>query len=164
MNKQIDPDDLEFVSMNDDAEMTVPDGTSFTGFKPGQKLLHLTELGGQPQIRIVTFEKEAILGGGIGSVVYVREYSGHLEDYTLYTLESIQDMVDDYTEKDARRWRAIHDSILPAVQLSNDEIDKIIDDNEEWCAAYKNRQREWSLEDVEIELLDQIPEDQRHEK
>ena len=133
--EQINPDDLIFVDMDDDAEQPVKVG-SFSGFKPGQKLLHLTELGGRPHMRIVTFEKEAIVGGAVGLVVYVKEHSGYLEASDLNTLESIQDMVNDYTEKDARRWRAIDDGIIPAAQLSNEEIDKIIDDNEEWCKAY----------------------------
>jgi len=135
--EQINPDDLTFVTMEDDAIHPVEDG-SFTGFKPGQKLLYLTESGGRPHMRIVTFEKEAILGGGIGLVIYVKECSGYLDSQKLYSLENIQDMFDDYTEKDARRWRAIDDGIIPAVQLSDEEIDNIIDDNKEWCKAYEN--------------------------
>lgn len=143
-NGQIDPDDLEFVELK--GETTVPSGTSFTGFKPGQKLLHLTTCGGQPDMRIVTFENEKILGGGVGLVVTVKEHVGYLEDHELYTLESIQERFDDYTEEDARRWRAIHDGIIPAVQLSDEEIDEIIDKNEDWCKEYEDRQQKRSSE------------------
>lgn len=111
MNDKININDLEFVDL--EGEMTVPDGTSFTGFKPGQKLVHLTELGGQPWLRIVTFEKEVILGS-IGLVIYVKEMSGYIDDRSLYSLEHIQKMIDDYTEEDARQWRAINDGIAPA--------------------------------------------------
>jgi len=135
MNDKIDINDLEFVDL--EGEMTVPDGTSFTGYKPGQKILYLTELGGQPWMRIVTFEKEAILGGGIGLVIYVKEMGGYLDTQSLYSLEHIQNMFDSYTEKDAKRWRAIDDGITPAVMLSDEEMDKIIDDNKEWCKAYE---------------------------
>ena len=159
--EQINPDDLTFVAMDDNTGHPVEAG-SFTGFEPGQKVLHLTGLGGRPHMRIVTIEKEAIIDGGIGLVVYVKEYSGYLEASDLTTIESIQDMINDYTEQDARRWRAIDDGIIPAVMLNNEEIDKIIDDNEEWCKAYEDRQEEWSRENAEARVLDQIPEDQRH--
>ena len=134
--EQINPDDLTFVTMGDDDIHPVENG-SFTGFKPGQKLLHLTEFGGRPHMRIVTFEKEAIIGGAVGLVVYVKEHMCYLEPSDLFTIESIQDMFNNYTEEDARRWRAIDDGIIPPVLLSNEEIDKIIDDNEEWCKAYE---------------------------
>lgn len=149
--EQINPDNLTFVTMDDDDIQPAEDG-SFTGFKPGQKLLYLTELGGQAHVRIVTFEKEAIIGGAVGLVVYVKEHSGYLEASDLNTLESIQDMFNDYTEKDARRWRAIDDGIIPAAQLSNEEIDKIIDDNEEWCKTYENSKAtdvSWLFDDEE---------------
>lgn len=136
-HEQINPEDLTFVTMEDDDIHPVEDG-SFTGFKPGQKLLYLTESGGRPHMRIVTFEKEVIMGGAVGLVVYVKEHMCYLEASDLNTLESIQDMFNRYTEKEARRWRAIDDGIIPAAQLSNEEIDKIIDGNEDWCKAYEN--------------------------
>ena len=159
--EQINPDNLTFVDMDDDAEHPIRTG-SFTGFKPGQKILHLTESGGQPDMRIVTIEREAMLGGGIGLVVFVKEHSGYLDTQSLYSFEHIKSMFDYYTEEDARRWRAIDDGIIPAAQLSNEEIDKIIDDNEEWCKTYEDREREYSRQNAENKLLDQIPEDQIH--
>ena len=125
---------------------------NFTGFEPGQKLLYLTELGGQPHMRIVTFVREIEVGriGNEYNAINVREFNGYVECHHIYSFESIKDMFDDYDEKDARRWRAIDHGILPAVQLSDEEMDKIIDKNEEWCKAYEAR------------VLDQIPEDQRH--
>lgn len=132
---------------------------TLTGFKPGQKLLYLTELGGRPHMRIVTFRKE----GDIGYIVlYVEEFDEYIEVGQLYSFESIKDQFDSYDDKEKRRWRAINDGILPAALLSHEETDKIIDKNEEWCKAYEERQREWSREDAEAELLYQIPEDQRH--
>lgn len=126
----------------------MPDENIF-GFKPGQKLLYLTELGGQPHMKIVTFVRE-IEVGSIGNeyiAITVQEFTGYVEQDRLYSLESIQDKFDSYTDKDARRWRAIGDGITPAAMLSNEEIDKVIDDNEEWCKAYEDQQREWSRED-----------------
>lgn len=113
---KVKPNDLTFVDMDNDAEQPVEVG-NLTGFKPGQKLVHLTELGGQPWMRIVTFEKEVILGGGIGLVIYVKEMSGYIDDQSLYSLEHIQKTIDDYTEEDARQWRAINDGIAPAPLL-----------------------------------------------
>jgi len=135
---------------------------NLTGFKPGQKLLYLTVFGGQPDTRIVTFRREGDEPGYI--VVHVDEFGGYISPQSLHSLESIRDKFDSHDDKEKRRWRAVHDGIIPAVfpPLSDEEIDKIIDDNKEWCKAYEKRQRKWSREDAEARVLDQIPEDQKH--
>lgn len=90
-------------------------------------------------MRIVTFVREIEVGrfGNEYNAINVRELNGYVECHQIYSFEVIKDMFDDYTEKDARRWRAIDHGILPAVQLSDEEMDKIIDDNKEWCKEYE---------------------------
>ena len=129
-----------------------------TRFNPRQKLLYLSSRGP----KIVTFREQERFIEKSHDCIYVEEFDGYADPSEVFSLDEITNMFDSYDEKEKRRWRAIHDGITPAVMLSNEEIDKIIDDNKEWCKAYEKRQREWSREDAEAKLLDQIPEDQRH--
>ena len=129
-----------------------------TRYNPGQKLLYLSSTGP----RIVTFREQEHFREMSHGCIYVEEFDGYADPSEVFSLDEITNMFDSYDEKEKRRWRAIHDGITPAAMLSNEEIDKVIDDNEEWCKAYEERQREWSREDAEARASDQIPEDQKH--
>ena len=127
------------------------DPETVTGFKPGQKLLYLTEFGGQPQMRIVTFAGEVEVGrpGDEYDAITVQEFDGYIEYHQVHTFDAIAEMFNSYDEKERRRWRAIHDGIIPAVMLTGEEIDKIIDKNEEWLKKWEEMQKEWERSDAE---------------
>ncbi len=129
-----------------------------TRFNPGQKLLYLSTSGP----KIVTFREQERFIEKSHDCIYVEEFDGYADPSEVFSLDEITKMFESYDEKEKRRWRAIHDGITPAAMLSNEELDKIIDDNKEWCKTYEDRQREWSREDAEARVLYQIPEDQRH--
>lgn len=109
-----------------------------TDFEKGEKLLYLTESGGQPKVRIVIFENE-VDSEMYGLLIHVRECVGYIEPHQLYSLEEIQDMFECHDAAKARRWRAIDEGITPAALLNAEELDKIIDENKEWSRAYKKK-------------------------
>lgn len=106
-----------------------------TRFEPGQKLLYLSNSGP----RIVTFREQEHFVEMSHDCIYVEEFDGYADPSEVFSLDEITKMFDSYDENEKRRWRAIHDGITPAAMLGNEEIDRIIDDNEEWCKAYEER-------------------------